>query len=108
METIKQAYRLKEEPTAPETYLGATIKTWCIQGESNSVWSMNCVQYLKEALRNVESELMKAGKVLRGKPNTPMQAGYGPELDTSPILGPEQANYYQSLIGILHWAIELG
>jgi hypothetical protein len=108
METIKQAYRLKEEPTAPETYLGATIKTWRIQGESNPVWSMNCVQYLKEALRNVESELMKAGKVLRGKPNTPMQAGYRPELDTSPILGPEQANYYQSLIGILCWAIELG
>jgi len=34
--------------------------------------------------------------------------GYRPELDTSPILGPEQANYYQSLIGILRWAIELG
>jgi len=26
----------------------------------------------------------------------------------SPILGPEQANYYQSLIGILIWAVELG
>jgi hypothetical protein len=34
--------------------------------------------------------------------------GYRPELDTSPILGPERANYYQSLIGILRWAIELG
>jgi len=24
------------------------------------------------------------------------------------VLGPEQANYFQSLIGILRWAIELG
>jgi len=37
-----------------------------------------------------------------------MQAGYRPELDISPVLGPEQANYFQSLIGILRWAVELG
>jgi hypothetical protein len=37
-----------------------------------------------------------------------MQTGYRPELDVSPVLGPEQANYFQSLIGILRWAIELG
>lgn len=37
-----------------------------------------------------------------------MQAGYRPELDMSSVLGPEQANYFQSLISILRWAIELG
>jgi len=37
-----------------------------------------------------------------------MQTNYRPGLDVSPILGPEQANYYQSLIGILRWAVELG
>lgn len=31
METIKVAYRLKEEPSIPKTYLGATIKQWHIQ-----------------------------------------------------------------------------
>ncbi len=69
---------------------------------------MNCVQYLKEAIRTVELELQKMGKVLRGKPNTPMQTNYRPELDVTPILGPDQANYYQSLIGVLRWAVELG
>jgi hypothetical protein len=69
---------------------------------------MNCVQYLKEAIKNVEVELLKTGKVLRGKPNTPMQMNYRPELDVTSILGPEQANYFQSLIGILRWAVELG
>ncbi len=108
MQTIQQAYRLKEAPQPPKTYLGATIKPWNLPGEPKPVWSMNCVQYLKEAIKNVESELLKTGKVLRGKPSTPMQTNYRPELDVTSILGPEQANYFQSLIGILRWAVELG
>jgi hypothetical protein len=69
---------------------------------------MNCIQYLKEAIKNVELELAKSGHCLCGKPTTPMQTGYRPELDVSPVLGPEQANYFQSLIGILRWVVELG
>jgi hypothetical protein len=69
---------------------------------------MSCVRYLKEAIKNLELELTRSNHVLHGKPSTPMQAGYHPELDISPVLGPEQANYYQSLIGILRWAIDLG
>jgi hypothetical protein len=108
MKTIQKAYRLKEEPSAPKTYLGATIKSWSLPEETKPVWSMNCNQYLKEVIRNVELELAKSGLTLRGKPNTPMQIGYRPELDVSPVLGPNQANYYQSLIGILRWTVELG
>ncbi len=37
-----------------------------------------------------------------------MKANYGPELDVSPLLGPEQANYFASLIGVLCWAVKLG
>ncbi len=76
--------------------------------ESKPVWSMGCVQYLKEAIKNVEIELSKSNHCSQGKPSTPMQTGYRPELDVSLVLGPEQANYYQSLIGILQWAVELG
>jgi hypothetical protein len=108
MKTIQKAYRLKEPPCAPKTYLGATIKPWNIPGENKPVWSMNSTHYLKEAIRNLEVELAKLGLCLRGKPNTPMQTNYRPELDVSPILGPDQANYFQSLIGILRWAVELG
>ncbi len=108
MKTIQATYRLKDPPAPPSTYLGATIKPWSIPNETKPVWSMNCVQYLKEALKNVELELSKSNYCLKGKPSTPMQAGYRPELDVSPVLGPDQANYYQSLIGILRWAVELG
>jgi len=108
METIKKQYRLKEEPTPPKVYLGATIKPWSIPNEVKPVWSMSSSNYIKEAIRVLELELSKAGKTLRGKPSTPMQANYRPELDVSPILGPDQASYYMSLIGILRWAVELG
>jgi hypothetical protein len=37
-----------------------------------------------------------------------MQSKYRPELDVSLLLSPEQANYYMSLNGILHWAVEVG
>ena len=108
METIKKQYRLKEEPTPPKVYLGATIKPWSIPNEVKPVWSMSSSNYIKEAIHVLELELSKAGKTLRGKPSTPMQANYRPELDVSPILGPDQASYYMSLIGILRWAVELG
>lgn len=34
METIRKAYRLKEEPAPPTTYLGATVKPWSIPNET--------------------------------------------------------------------------
>jgi hypothetical protein len=69
---------------------------------------MNCQKYIKEAIRCLEVELTKSGLTLRGKPSTPMQLNYRAELDVSPLLDHDQANYYASLIGILCWAVELG
>jgi hypothetical protein len=94
MTTIKKAYRLKDEPSEPKTYLGATIKSWNIPNEHRKIWSMNSSQYIKEAVRSVEMELYKTGHTLKGKPSTPMQAGYRPKLDVSAVLHPDQANYY--------------
>jgi hypothetical protein len=69
---------------------------------------MNSQQYIKEAIRCLELELSKAGLKLVGKPNTPMQHNDRLELDILSPLGPDQANYYMSLIGVLQWAIALG
>ena len=40
--------------------------------------------------------------------NTPIQTSYRPELDTSNELNESDASYYQSLIGILRWMVEIG
>ena len=37
-----------------------------------------------------------------------MSKEYRPEIDVTPVLTPSQHAYYQSLIGILHWMVELG
>ena len=37
-----------------------------------------------------------------------MRSTYRPELDVSEELSPSDASYYQSLIGILRWIVELG
>jgi hypothetical protein len=72
IETIRKAYRLKEETTPPKTYLGSTIKTYSIPRETRTVWRMNSQQYIKEAICCLKLELNKAGLKLIGKPNTPM------------------------------------
>ena len=42
------------------------------------------------------------------KAETPLTTSYRPELDVSPELMPRDSAYYQSLIGILWWIVELG
>ncbi len=51
--------------------------------------------------------LPKSYKLTQLAPN-PFPTDYRPELDTSPELLPEHASYYQSLMGIFRWMIELG
>ena len=38
----------------------------------------------------------------------PLTWDYHPKLDASDPLDTQEALYYQSLIGILHWAVEMG
>ena len=40
--------------------------------------------------------------------DAPMSNGYRPELDESDELDEVDAAYYQSLIGVLRWIVELG
>ena len=40
--------------------------------------------------------------------STPLEHGYHPKVDATALLDDDQTNYYQSMIGILLWASELG
>ena len=51
--------------------------------------------------------LNKRGKGLAAKALTPMTNGYSPEIDISPELGHEYSAYYNSLIGVLRWIVEM-
>ncbi len=74
-------------------------------------WGLSPSKYVQKVVQNckkyVEENLPKFYKLTRLVPN-PFPTDYRPELDTSPELPPEHALYYQSLMGIFRWMIELG
>ncbi|MGH7954981.1 MAG: hypothetical protein ACREOZ_03385, partial [Gloeomargaritales cyanobacterium] len=110
MTVLGKLYRLKDDSVEePKRYLGATVKKWRFPEEAQKVrWGLSSEQYVTNAIKNVESELLKIDLKLPSKASTPMSNGYRPELDVSPLLDDERANYYQNLIGVLRWAVELG
>jgi hypothetical protein len=69
---------------------------------------MSAKTYIKRAVADVQRTLNDVGQRLKTKVTTPMADKYRPELDASPELNDEQANYFQGLIGILRWIVELG
>jgi hypothetical protein len=109
MNALAKLYHLKDAPCKPAKYLGADIiEHYYPDTPTKRTWGMSSYQFVKEAIRVVELELGKVGKKLTTKASTPMYADYRPELDISLLLDAHQAKYYQELIGILRWAVELG
>ncbi len=110
MRSISELYRLKDNSIAtPKRYLGADVIQYTLPDDaSKQRWGLSSHHYISEAIKNVESELTKIGRTLSNTVSTPLSSGYRPELDVTPLLPPEKAQYFQNLIGILRWIIELG
>ena len=94
----------------PDIYLGAKLSKMTM---ANNVWcwALSPAKYVKEAVQNCKKHLKEeyGGKYSLPKtaPN-PFPYNYEPEMDTSDVLLPDLASYYQSLIGITRWMVELG
>ena len=69
---------------------------------------INTDRYVKTAVKNVQMRLQAGGRQLVRKASTSMPTSYRPELDISDELPENEATYYQNLIGILRWIVELG
>ena len=108
MDAIAELYRLKEGSVGePKTYLGANVLRYQLP-DGKECWAMSGRDYVKNAIKTVETMLDKEGMKLRSKADRPMAAGYRPEVDVSDELTPDRVTRYQGLIGILRWACELG
>jgi hypothetical protein len=71
--------------------------------------SLEAAYINKQAVADVETELAKVDKCLPTHVMTPVSQGYRPEVDQScGELDAKHGQYYQSLIGVLHWICELG
>jgi hypothetical protein len=93
----------------PNFYLGAKLRQVTM---SNGViaWEMSSRKYIKAAVENVQEHMETnfGGHKLAKKATMPLRLGYKAELDDTPELDAEKANFYQSQIGILLWYVELG
>ena len=105
---IGKYFELKAESIGPPTiYLGGKLSHVTLENGSNA-WSFSSSRYVQAAVHNVETYLNERELKLPTKVNTPLSANYRPEVDVSEELGHVEAAYFQSLIGVLHWIVELG
>ena len=91
----------------PKIYLGNKVSTVTLE---NGVlaWSFSSSHYVQSTIANVERYLKGKDESLPKRASAPFSANYRPEIDISSELHPTEAAYYQSLIGILRWIVELG
>ena len=114
MDYLSSRYTLKKGSVKePTEYLGAEIRKHYLVNPDGSQstkprWAMSSGLYVKCAPADVEGELAEIGQTLKSKVSMPLSADYHPELDMAPELDPRRANYYQGLIGVLRWIVELG
>mmetsp|Transcript_11237 Transcript_11237/g.16168 ORF Transcript_11237/g.16168 Transcript_11237/m.16168 type:complete len:1367 (+) Transcript_11237:2028-6128(+) len=100
--TDKYQYRLKDVGP-PQRYLGAIVGRYDKNG--TKTWYLSAKDYLTKALPIVEEHY---GTLNKAKADTPLPPKYHPEDDKSPFLKDDEIALYQSFIGTLRWAVELG
>jgi hypothetical protein len=107
MQEIQKRFKLKNDKIAdPEMFLGARLTKRTIDGIE--MYMIGSHDYIEQAVKSIDAKLEKEGSKLPKRCTTPLPAGYRPEIDATPELCVKDAAYYQELVGILRWGIELG
>jgi len=103
-----KCFALKEKSIgSPTQYLGNNVKMVTLEN-SRKCWSFASSQYVQNAVKNIENYRNKNGLGQLPRVKSPWPRNYLPESDVSPELSPIMSSYFQSLIGILRWIVELG
>ena len=94
----------------PDIYIGSQIRRHQeLEDDADSFCSaIPGDHYVKNVFPNIQNKLMDHGRELNYKQQSPFISIYHPELNISPDLDQENTYYFQEMIGILCWAIELG
>ena len=71
-------------------------------------WSLGSSKFVRAAIQNVEDYLDRYDQKLPTKANTRFSSNFRPELDVSKELNNTYVSYFQSMISILRWIVELG
>ena len=84
--------------------------------DGSYAWTMGSNTYVKESINNAKERLKYDGFIFHEKlsdlnhscPQPFSNQSYRPELDTSVECTDDQTQFYQNLIGVLLWFVELG
>lgn len=99
-------YRLKDVGP-PKRFLGARIGEVMLDG--HKTWYISAQDYLEKALEGVIQRFGKLESLFSSsKLQTPAPTNFHPEIDDTPFLDVDDITLYQSYIGVLRWAVELG
>ena len=108
LQHLDKYFKVKDDSIQPlNIYLGRKLKP-AMMPSGKFCWGQSTSKYVQEAVCNLEDWLKERNSKLPTRCDTPMSTSYQPELDTSEQLDAEMTNYYQSAIGVLRWAVELG
>lgn len=98
-------YRLKDVGE-PSRFLGAKIGRVVVEGKDS--WFISAQDYLEKALATIEETYGKLEQLFKTRMDTPAPTDFHPEIDSTEFLDDDTTTLYQSYIGILRWAVELG
>ena len=108
MKVIQATFKLKDyKIEEPKVYLGASLSKMKNQ-DNKSCWDMLLDTYCQAAVKNVEDMLSKDNLRLPSKCVRPLTNGYCPKMDVTQELKGDGIKYYQELIGVLRWEVEIG
>ena len=112
MDQLKSRYYVKEASIGPPNiYLGAEFKK-VTNRQGRSCWASSCNKYVREAVSIVfdrQSAMgIKLSKYNKSPKNPFSNLQYRPELDMSRLCDPDEHQFFQQMIGIARWMIELG
>jgi hypothetical protein len=94
--------------------LGSDIQTFNVQccdsasPTAQSYWSMSTRTYIKRAVTKMKRTLSEVAQRLKTNVTTLIADKYRAELDATPELDSERTTYFQGLIVVLRWIVELG
>jgi hypothetical protein len=74
-------------------------------------WGINPLKYVVQAVKNCQlhlTEKLNGKYLIPAKVDNPFPVDYDPSTDLSDILDPECSSFYQHLIGVMEWMMELG
>jgi hypothetical protein len=94
----------------PDIYLGAKLKQTRLPNRVMA-WGLSPSKYVIQAVKNCQVHLTEKinGKYsIPTRVDNPFPVNYYPSTDLSDILDPECSSFYQHLIGVMRWMVELG